>query len=102
SPANEALGGVDGVGWIDDGLPLGDLADEHVALLVRCDDRGREARALLVDDDLRFLTFHHRDDAVRRAQIDPDDLSHGYAALLSGSPAAGAPRSRANSSCERT
>ena len=74
--ADEALGAEDGVLGVGHGLALGDLADEDLALVVPCDDARRDARALLVDDDLGLAPFHDRDDAVGRAEVDADDLAH--------------------------
>ena len=46
------LARVDRVLGVGDGLALGDLADEDLALVVPGDHGRRDARALLVDDDL--------------------------------------------------
>ncbi len=64
---------------IGDGLPLGDLADEPLAVLGEGDDRRGGASALRVGDDDRIAALHDRDDRVGRSQVDADDLgSHVY------------------------
>src|SRR5262249_21367592 len=77
APPNETFRAEDGVFRIRDGLPLGDLADENLTLVVPGDHARRDARALLVHDDLGLPPFHDRDAAVRGAEIDSDDLAHG-------------------------
>jgi len=57
-------------------LTLGDLADEHLALVVPGDDARRRPGALLVHDHLGLSPFHDRDHAVGRAEVDADDLAH--------------------------
>ena len=74
--ADEPLGAVDGVLGVRHGLPLRDLTDEHLALVIPCDDARRDARTLFVHDHLRLAPFHDRDDAVRRPEVDPDNLAH--------------------------
>ena len=74
--ADEALGRVDRVFRVGHGLTLGDRTDQDLALVVPSDDGGREARSLFVDDDFGFLAFHDGHDAVGRAEVDADDLTH--------------------------
>ncbi len=74
----EALYRVDRVVRIGDGLALGRLSDEALAVLGESDDGGRGARTFRIFDHLRLAAFHHRDAAVGRAQIDPDNLTHVF------------------------
>ena len=52
-----ALDRADGAVGVGDGLALGDLADEHLAVLGERDDRRGGAAALGVGDDGGFATF---------------------------------------------
>ena len=72
--AHEALDGKDGVLGVGDGLALGDLADEALAVLREANDRWGRATALGVRDDDRVAAFHDRDDGVRRSEIDANDF----------------------------
>ena len=76
-PADEPLNGEDRILGVGDGLALGDLTHETLALRREANDRGRRPRALPVRDDLRVAALHHRDAAVGRAEIDADRLAHG-------------------------
>ena len=60
--AHEALDREDGVLRVGDGLALGDLADEPLAVLGEADDRWGRATALGVGDHDRIAAFHDRDD----------------------------------------
>ncbi len=82
--AHEALDRVDGAPRVGDGLPLGRVADEAVALVGERDDAGRQAIAFLVGDDLDLAAFHDGDDGVRGAEVDADDFffSHGCISFL--------------------
>ena len=72
--AHEALDGKDRVLRVGDGLTLGDLTDETLAVLREADDRWGRATALGVGDDDRVAAFHDRDDGVRRSEIDANDF----------------------------
>jgi hypothetical protein len=74
SAAHEPLDRVDRAFRVGDGLPAGDIAHEGLTLVVEGDHARREAIALLVRDHLGLLALHHRDDGVRRAEVDADDL----------------------------
>ena len=74
--AHEALDRVDGVGGVGDGLALGDLADQALALLAERHHRGNGAPALRAGDDGRLAALHDRDHRVGGAQVDTDDSSH--------------------------
>ena len=73
-PAHEALDRVDRTPRIGDGLALGRVADQDVALVGEGDDAGREAVAFLIGDDLDFAAFHDGDDGIGRAEVDADDF----------------------------
>ena len=74
--AHEALDRVDGVGGVGHRLALGQLADHALAGLGKADDRGDGAVALGARDDGGLAALHHRDDGVRRPEVDADDLAH--------------------------
>ena len=80
--AHEALDRVDGAAGVGDGLPLGRVTDQPVALVGKGDDAGGQAVPLLVGDDLDFVPLHDGHDRVRRTQVDADDffLCHGMVA----------------------
>src|SRR5205807_2677412 len=75
-PADEPLHGEDRVHRVGDRLPLRDLSDEALAVLSESDDGRRRAAALAVRQDLRRGALDHRDAAVRRAEVDAQDLAH--------------------------
>jgi len=79
---HEALDAVDGLLGVGDGLALGHLADEPLAVLGVAHHGGRDARPLLVRDDDGVLAVHDRDDGVGGAEVDADDLAHGSLTLL--------------------
>ena len=72
--AHEALDREDRVLRVGDGLALGDLADEPLAVLREADDGRGRAPAFGVRDHDRIAAFHHRDDGVRGAEIDANDF----------------------------
>ena len=74
APAHEPLDRVDRPRRVGHRLPLGRLADQGLALGGERDDRRRQPAPLLVGDDRDIAPFHHRDHAVGRPQVDPDDL----------------------------
>ena len=61
---------------VGEGLALGDLADQALALGGEADDGGRGAGAFLVGDDLGGAALHHRHAGVRGPEVDADDLTH--------------------------
>ena len=75
-PADEALGGEDGVLRVGHGLALSGLADEDVAILSECDDRGRSARAFGVRDDDGLACFQDGHAGVGSTEVDADDFAH--------------------------
>jgi hypothetical protein len=81
APPHEALDRVDGVLGVGDGLTLGDLADQAVAVLCEGHDRGGRPTALRVGDDSRLAAFHHGHDGVGRAEVNTDNLAHCFLSL---------------------
>ena len=77
--AHVALDGPDGAVGVGDGLALGDLADEDLAVLGEGDDRGGGARAFGVGDDDGSPRLEDADDRVGGAEVDTDGLGHGVA-----------------------
>ena len=75
---DETLDGVDGVGGVGDGLSLGDLADESLALVREADDRGSGTTALFVRHDLNRARFEYGHATVCRPQIYSDYFAHNF------------------------
>ena len=75
--AHVTLHRTDGAVDIGDGLALGDLANEHLAVLCEGDDRGGGPGAFCIRDDDGFAAFEDRDDRVGRAQINTHCSGHG-------------------------
>ena len=73
---DEALRRIDGVLGIGDSLALRHGTHKNLALVVPSHNGGSRPSAFVIDDDLGFLAVHHRNYAVRRSQVDSDDLSH--------------------------
>ena len=71
-----ALDGDNGAVRVGDGLALGDLADETLAVLGKGHDRRRGASALRVGDNGRFAALHDGDAGIGGAQVDTDNLAH--------------------------
>jgi NAD-specific glutamate dehydrogenase len=67
-----ALHRADGAVDVGDRLPLGDLADEDLAVLGEGDHARCGARTFGVGDDLRLAAGEHRDDGVGGAEVDSD------------------------------
>ncbi len=68
--AHVPLDAADGAVDVGDGLPLGDLSDEHVAVLRERDHRRGGPPALGVGDDARLATLEDCDDGVGGAEVD--------------------------------
>ena len=75
--AHVALDGADRAVDVGDGLALGHLADEHLAVLGEGDDRRRRAGALGVGDDGGLAALEDGDDGVGGAEVDADCSCHG-------------------------
>ena len=80
-PTHEPFDGEDGVFGIGDRLSLRYLADEAFAILGEPDDGGREPAAFGVDDDFGLVALHHRDDGVRRPEVNANNLGHNLFSL---------------------
>ncbi len=74
--AHVALDGADGPVDVGHCLALGDLADQHLAVLREGDDGRRGPGALCVGDDGGLAAFENADDGVSRAQVDADRTCH--------------------------
>jgi hypothetical protein len=74
--AHLTLHGPDGAVGIGDGLPLGDLADEHLGLLGERDDGWCRPGPLGVGDNDGLAPFEGGNDRVRRPQVDTYNLGH--------------------------
>ncbi len=66
----------DGPVRVGHGLALGDLTDEHLAVLGERDDRRRGARTFSVGDDRWLAALQHAHHGVRRAEVDADRTCH--------------------------
>ena len=75
--AHVPLDAADGAVDVGDGLVLGRLADEDLAVLGEGDDRRGGARALGVRDDRRLAALQDGDDGVGGAEVDADRSCHG-------------------------
>jgi hypothetical protein len=71
-----ALDGADSALDIGDGLALGDLANQDLAALRKCDYRGRSSGAFGVRDDGGLSTFKYGDDGVGGSEVNADCTSH--------------------------
>ena len=76
------LDGNDGAVGVGDGLTLGDLTHQTLAVLGEGYDGGGGAVALGVGDDNGLAAFHHGDAAVGGTQVDTDDLAHSVILLI--------------------
>ena len=75
-PAHEALDREDGVLGVGDGLALGHLAHEALAVLAEGDDGGGRAAPSALAMTAGLVAFQDGDHRVRRSQIDSDYLAH--------------------------
>ena len=74
---HQALDAVDRVLRVGDRLALGHGPHHPLAVLAHRHHRRRRAVPLLVGDHDRLPTLHHRDDRVRRPQVNPNHPRHG-------------------------
>ena len=74
--AHVALHRTDGAIDVGDGLALGDLADQHLAVLGERHHAGGGARTFGVRDDLRLAAGEGGHDRVGRAEVDTDRSGH--------------------------
>ena len=80
--ADQPLDCEDGLFRIGDSLALGRLANETLAVVAEGDDRRRRAHAFSVLDNFRRLAFHDGDARIGGAEVDADDLAHGFSSQL--------------------
>ena len=80
--AHEALDREDGVGGVGDGLVLGRLANDTVAVGAEAHDGRGGTVALGVDDDRGLAALEDRHRGVGGAQVDTKNLAHGYSPSL--------------------
>ena len=92
--ADEPLDREDRVHRVGDRLALGDLADQPLVVLREADDRGGRAAPLPVGEHLRRGALDDRDAAVRRAQIDAEDLAQAASVATPPRPSGRALRFR--------
>src|SRR5690606_27850065 len=67
---------------VGDGLPLGDLTDQDLAVLRERDHGRRGPRALRVRDDGGLTALENRDDGVGRPQVDTYRTCHEYVLVV--------------------
>ena len=72
---HETLDGEHGVLRVGDGLTLGGVTHQTLAVLKRHDGR-RSALALVVGNHHRFVTFKYGNTRVRGSQVNTNNLSH--------------------------
>ena len=72
---------ADGAIGVGDGLALGDLAHEHLAVVAERHDGWSGARSLRVGDDDRVAALEDAYDRIRGTEIDTDGLWHGEASF---------------------
>jgi hypothetical protein len=82
--ADVALDGPDGALDVGHRLALGDLADQHLAVLGERDDGRRGARALGVGDDGGLAALQDGDAGVGGAEVDADCAGHVWVLLRTG------------------
>ncbi|KIT81843.1 hypothetical protein QT20_00170, partial [Staphylococcus aureus] len=63
-------------------LALRRLADEALAIVSEGNDRRRRSHALGILDHLGVLAIHYGDTRIRGAEVDPNDLTHGFQILF--------------------
>ena len=83
APSHEALDRENRVLRVRHRLPLGNLTDQALALVRERDDRRCRPASLRVRHHLRVRTLHQGDDAVRRPQVDSNDLAQVLASSSS-------------------
>ena len=87
--ADQALDGEQRRLGIGDGLTLGGLAHEPLAVVAERDHGRRRPAAFGVLDDARAVAVHDRNTGVGRAEVDTDDLAHEKCSLIAWRVACG-------------
>jgi hypothetical protein len=80
--ADEALNAKDGVVGVDDGLALGDLADQALTRFADGDHARRGAATFGVGDNSRLATFHDGHGRVGGSEVDSDDFTHVFSLFV--------------------
>src|SRR6185369_194117 len=75
-PSDQALGRVDGVLGIGDGLALGDVPDQPLTRFRDRDDAGRGLVSTSVRDDDGRVALQNGDAGIRRSEVDADYTLH--------------------------
>ena len=70
---------------VGDGLALGHLAHQPLAVFGEGDDRGRRPAAFGVRDDDRIAAFHDGDHRVGGPEVDTDDFRSHVDSMMSAS-----------------
>ena len=81
--ADETLDRIEGIFGVHDRLTLGDLTYQLVLVLRVGHHRGGRAEAFGVGDHGGLTALHHRDATVGGAEVNTDDLTHGFSAPVS-------------------
>jgi len=81
APADQALDGEQGVLGVGDGLALGGLPHQDLAVAAEGHHGGGGTRALLVLDHLGPVALHDRHAGVGGTEIDADHFTHGISPL---------------------
>ena len=74
---DQALDGEERALGVGDGLALGGLADEALAVIREGDDGRGRPRAFGIFDDFRLRAFHDGDAGIGGAEVDTDNFTHG-------------------------
>ena len=84
--AHEPLDGVNRVARVRDGLALGGIAHQSLAVLGESDHRRRHATPLGILQHDGLAAFHDRHAGIRRSQINANYFSHNKLSLDSMNP----------------
>src|SRR5690606_32909277 len=68
--SDETLGRKHRLQRVGNSLTAGSGTDENIAVLAESDDGRSCAGTFGVSDDNRLISFHNRDDGVRRSKVD--------------------------------
>ena len=73
---HESFDRIDGILGVGDGLALGDLTNQAIAIFGKRHDRRGRATTFGVRDDDRLAPLHDRDYRVSRSQVNSNDFAH--------------------------
>src|SRR5438105_11618897 len=74
--SHQALNCENGIGGIGNRLPFRDLSDQALARVGKSHNRRSGAASFRVGDYDRIVTFHNRDSAISRSEINSDYFGH--------------------------